>query len=92
MNAQPDFTAHDLTVLAICDRKGWTISDWLDLPEWEQLEWQAHEHWRKEALRNLLTKIQYDETKVDDSGKEITKHYVHDYGSYIDILRELSGC
>lgn len=94
---RPPFTQTEITAHLICERRGWSFErDWLTLSDWERIDLLAMEHRRQEALRNLLKNIQYDkvETETDANGvqKMATKHYVHDYGAYIDILRELSGC
>lgn len=82
--------------MRICQQMGWSVErHWLNLSEWERLDWLAWEHRKRERLNAILKNMQYDETRTetDASGiqKTVTKHYVQDYGAYVAILRELDG-
>lgn len=73
--------------MAICQRMHWSVErDWLTLPEWERVDWLAWRVRQRRERRQLLAMMQYEET--NDQGE--TKHYVRDYGAYIDVLKELS--
>ncbi len=73
----------------ILDRKGWTIEFWLTLTDNERVDWLAWQKRRERQLEALLRQMKYDKTETADSGEQVVKHYVHDYGAYIDILKEL---
>lgn len=64
---------------------GWSLAQWSELADYERLDWEAYHVRRQRQLRHLLEQMQYDET--NDAGE--VKHYVRDYGAYIDVLKEL---
>ena len=80
--------------MEICQRMGWSVEKhWLSLSDWERTDWLAWQHRRREKLNAILDKMTYDETKFNEETKQMeTKHFVRDYGAYINILRELEGC
>jgi hypothetical protein len=57
------FDAHDLAVLRICARNGWSIErDWWGLSERERNEWLAYDVWRQRRLelyRTAVVKAEY---------------------------------
>ena len=71
--------------MQICQRMGWTIGQYLLLPDTERRDWEAWELRRQKQLVGLLERIQYEKTEDDGT----VKHYVHDYNAYIEILKEL---
>ena len=64
---------------------GWNIHDqWVNLPEWERIEWRAFDRYQRlqaERLRKGMEK-----TEVDDKG--VSKQIVPDYATYFALWRE----
>lgn len=50
--ARRRFSPHDLAVLRICERNGWSIErDWFALSDREREEWLARDIWRQDRVR-----------------------------------------
>ena len=70
----------------ICQQQGWNIhNDWMNLPEWERVDWLARHHRKRKQAETMLKALQYEET--DEKG---TRHLVRDYATFIALLRETS--
>lgn len=74
--------------MEVCQRMGWTVEYWLTLSEIERTEWLAWRLRRQRELKRILDMMQYEES---DKETGEAKHYVRDYGAYIDTLKELYG-
>lgn len=71
---RPRFSPHDLAVLRICQRNGWSIEhDWDALSEWEQNEWMAY--------------MQYVETRMEQAEQAlISKEYHYTPETFVAFL------
>lgn len=74
------FSPDDRALHRICERRGWTIAEFLRLPEPEQIELLARDSQRQQTVSDILETLVY----IED-GKTIVK----DMTSYFTLFMEM---
>lgn len=56
-----------MDVLRVCERMGWTLKQWNDLDDQEQIDWLARDYYRRERIDEVLKRMGKDKNLTADA-------------------------